>query len=98
MNIKKANERLSSRIRIELKKRRYVDAESVFGHIKSNRGFDRFVLRVIEKVSLEWGLISITHNFRKVWTELSLILIFARLIEIYKSKKLRNEKSCLFVN
>jgi len=41
------------------------EVESVFEHIKWNRGFNRFMLRRLEKISLEWGLLSIAHNFRK---------------------------------
>jgi len=38
----------------------------VFGHIKHNRGFKRFMLRGLDNVSTEWGLISIAHNLFKM--------------------------------
>jgi transposase len=50
----------------ELRKKRGVEVESVFGQIKQNMGFRRFTLRGLEKVSLEWGLFSIAHNFKKM--------------------------------
>lgn len=49
-----------------LRSRRPIEVESVFGQTKQNRGFRRFLLRGMEKVSLEWGLVSIAHNFLKM--------------------------------
>jgi Transposase DDE domain len=34
-------------------------------NIKQNHGFKRFMLRGKEKVTMEWGLISIAQNIRK---------------------------------
>lgn len=81
----KAKKLLTSETGIELRKKRGVEVESVFGHIKWNRGFSRFMLRGIEKVSLEWGLLSIAHNFRKVW-----VLAFLICIIIFNKKNLKN--------
>jgi transposase len=50
---------------IELRKKRSVDVETVFGDIKQNQGFRRFNLRGIEKVKTEFGLIAIAHNMKK---------------------------------
>lgn len=80
---KEVKMKLNTEKGIELRKKRSVEVESVFGHIKSNRGFNRFKLRGIEKVSLEWGLLSIAHNCRKVWVY-SIIILF--LIKIYNQK------------
>jgi len=63
-----ARKLLQSEKGVKLRKQRSIDVESVFGHIKSCRGFTRFMLRGLEKVSLEWGLLSIAHNMRKVWS------------------------------
>lgn len=60
-----AREKLLSEEGIRLRKKRSVDVESVFGQIKWNNGFKRFLMGGLEKVNLEWGLISIAHNFRK---------------------------------
>jgi Transposase DDE domain len=63
---KEAKARLLTPKGIELKKQRSVDVESSFGDIKYNQGYSRFRLRGIKKVNIEWGLIAISHNLRKV--------------------------------
>ncbi|KIL37715.1 transposase [Cohnella kolymensis] len=45
--------------------RRMIEPESVFGQMKSNRGFRRFLLRGLPKVSLEVGWLSLAHNLLK---------------------------------
>jgi len=47
--------------------RRKAIAEPVFGQIKEVRGFRRFWLRGIQKVSEEWALICLTHNLLKLF-------------------------------
>jgi hypothetical protein len=47
--------------------RRKVIVEPVFGQIKDARGFRRFLLRGLEKVALEWSLLSTTHNLLKLF-------------------------------
>jgi transposase len=49
----------------QLSVRRMIEPESVFGQIKNNRGFRRFLLRGLPKVSLEVGWLSLAHNFLK---------------------------------
>jgi hypothetical protein len=49
----------------ELSVRRMTEVESVFGQIKNNRGFSRFLLRGLSKVSLEVGWLSLAHNLLK---------------------------------
>jgi transposase len=61
-----ANENLHSEKGSYLRKKRSVEVESVFGHIKHNRGFKRFLLRGLTKVSTEWGLLSVAHNLFKM--------------------------------
>lgn len=41
--------------------------EPVFGQIKQARGFRQFLLRGLEKVKNEWGLVCIAHNITKLW-------------------------------
>lgn len=62
----KARDRLLSEKGITHRKRRPVDVEPVFGMIKNNRGFKRFMLRGIDKVNIEFGLIAIAHNLKKI--------------------------------
>ncbi|MFE6079020.1 transposase [Paenibacillus sp. NPDC057886] len=44
---------------------RMTEPESVFGQLKNNRGFRRFLLRGMEKVTLEVGWLSLAHNLLK---------------------------------
>ncbi len=45
---------------------RNIDIESVFGDIKFNQKFSRFLLRGEEKVKVEFGLVGIAHNMKKM--------------------------------
>ena len=40
--------------------------EPVFGQIKQARGFRQFLLRGVEKVAYEWGLVCLAHNILKL--------------------------------
>ncbi|WP_422101418.1 transposase [Anoxybacillus flavithermus] len=61
----KVRERLESEEGQARYRQRQTDVESVFGQIKQNRGFRRFVLRGLQKTSIEWGLICAAHNLLK---------------------------------
>jgi hypothetical protein len=50
---------------IEMRSKRPVEVEAVFGQLKSNNKFNRFTLRGLQKVNVEFGLMAIGHNFRK---------------------------------
>lgn len=58
-------ERLNTEQGIKYRKQRPVDVEPVFGQIKSNHGFKRFLLKGLTKTEVEIGLLSIAHNLRK---------------------------------
>ncbi|WP_253944620.1 transposase [Paenibacillus sp. NEAU-GSW1] len=45
--------------------RRMHEPERVFGQIKNNRGFRRFLLRGLPKVGLEVGWLSLAHQLLK---------------------------------
>jgi len=62
----KAKELLTSRKGLEKRSRRPIEPETVFGNIKHNKGFKRFLLRGLEKINIELGLISISHNIAKL--------------------------------
>jgi len=51
----------------EVRSNRSVEVESTFGDIKYNMKHDRFILRGTNKVYVEYGLLSIGHNLRKVY-------------------------------
>jgi transposase len=57
---------LTSEKGLEMRSKRPVEVESVFGDIKGNFGVRRFLLRSLEKVKIEWGLYAIGHNMRKM--------------------------------
>ena len=60
-----ASERLLSEEGIKKRKQRCHDVEPIFGNIKSNHGFKRFMLRGKAKVCVETGLLALAHNLRK---------------------------------
>jgi hypothetical protein len=62
-----AKENLLSEQGIAYRKQRSYEPESVFGQIKQDRGFRRFLLRGLDKVEVEFGLVAITHNLMKMW-------------------------------
>ncbi len=53
----------------EVRSRRATEVESVFGDIKFNMGYNRFLLRGKVKVGVEYGLLSMAHNLRKLHCE-----------------------------
>ncbi|WP_235949820.1 transposase [Paenibacillus apii] len=62
---KQARELLQSEEGYALAVRRMTEPESVYGQVKNNRGYRRFLLRGMEKVTLEVGWLSLTHNLGK---------------------------------
>jgi hypothetical protein len=50
---------------VEHRKKRPYDVEPVFGNIKYNKGFKRFMLSGCDKVEIEAGLLSLAHNLKK---------------------------------
>jgi transposase len=61
-----AKEKLLSVQGTTLCKQRSMDVETVFGRIKQDWGFRRFLLRGLENVKAEWGLLCIAHNLAKL--------------------------------
>ena len=59
------SERLRSAEGIARRKNRCADVEPVFANIKHNKGFRRFMLRGMDKVLIETGLIALAHNLQK---------------------------------
>lgn len=66
----KARQNLWSIRGIYLRKKRCIEPEPVFGQIKWNRGFKRFLLRGLPKVTCEFGIVAIAHNLKKMWASL----------------------------
>ena len=61
----KAKILLNSEQGIAKRKQRCWDVEAVFGNIKQNMNFKRFMLRGTRKVNVEIGLIAMAHNLKK---------------------------------
>jgi len=62
----KAKQNLLSPKGIAHRKQRCWDVEAVFGNIKHNMNFKRVMLRGLEKVEIEIGLIAMAHNLKKM--------------------------------
>ncbi|MBS1650371.1 MAG: IS1182 family transposase [Bacteroidetes bacterium] len=62
----KADLLLKSEKGIRYRKKRPADIETVFANIKHNMNFKRFMLKGINKVEIETGLIALAHNLAKV--------------------------------
>lgn len=61
-----AHERLKTEQGIYYRKKRPADVEPVFANIKHNKNFKRFLLKGIDKTEIEWGLLCIAHNLKKI--------------------------------
>jgi transposase len=61
-------ELLTSEKGMRLRRSRGTEVETVFAQIKHNKGFRRFYLRGLEKVNVEFGLLSIAHNLSRLLT------------------------------
>jgi len=62
----KAREKLLSDKGLEHRSKRPIEPEAVFGQIKYNKGFNRFKLRGMDGINLEFGLIAIAFNLSKM--------------------------------
>jgi transposase len=65
-----ARKNLESEEGIRLRKERGVDVETVWGDIKKNQAYDRFRLRTLPKVNIEFGILSIAHNIKKMFIQM----------------------------
>lgn len=63
---KKARENLMSEEGLLHRSKRPIEPEAVFGQLKANKGFNRFKLRGLKKVEIEFGLLAIAHNLGKL--------------------------------
>ncbi len=56
---------LTSEQGLKHRSQRPADVEQTFGNLKANKNFKRFLLRGMEKVDIEFGLLCISHNLAK---------------------------------
>jgi transposase len=61
-----ASQNLTSKEGLKLRSQRGVEVESVFGRLKEDWGFRRFLLRGLDKVKTEFGLLCIAQNMAKL--------------------------------
>lgn len=66
----KAREALNSAKGLQHRSKRPIEPEAVFGQIKYNKGFNRFKLKGLEGVGLEFGLVAIALNISKMTKKL----------------------------
>ena len=66
-----AKEKLLSEQGVKFRKQRSIEVETAFADIKYNMKYERFILRSLDKVYVEYGLLAIAHNLRKVYCEQS---------------------------
>lgn len=59
-------ERLISERGRKYRSQRPIDVEAVFGIIKGNKNYRKFLLRGMEKVEIEVGLLALSHNLSKL--------------------------------
>ena len=81
----RARELLNSEKGLEHRSRRPVEVEAVLGQMKFNNRFTRFTHRRLDKVSMEFALMAIGHNLRKLAAKIN---EKGHLIFIYTSKHL----------
>lgn len=91
----KARERLLSEQGIYHRGRRCIEPEAVFAQIKHNNQFNRFRLRGLQKVNIEFTLVAIAHNLRKWAGKLAISQILSVFIclkwILYKYQVKNNE-------
>lgn len=63
---KQSSDNLKTEQGIYYRKKRCVEPEPVFANLKHNKKFKRFMLRGLEKVNIETGLLALSHNFAKI--------------------------------
>lgn len=91
---KKARELLMSEEGLRYRSKRPVEVEAVFGQLKKNKGFNRFRLRGLKKVEVEFGLLAMAHNFMKLMKnrEKTCFLDFMPEIMLYRKRILRKKE------
>jgi len=71
--------RIATKTGKEKYKLRKQTVEPVFGIIKEVMGFRRFHLRGLEKVKLEWDLVTLSYNMKRLYNMVSRTAVFGKL-------------------
>ncbi len=80
--------------------KRPIEVEAVFGQLKSNNKFNRFTFKGLEKVELEFLLMALGHNFRKMVSKAckSRVDYAPKQSQISKTDQLNTHISVLAIN
>ena len=87
----KAKELLLTQKGKEQRSNRATEVETPFGNIKYNLGHRRFILRGLEKVNIEFLLLAIAHNLRKVYCKITGVWEDYYAQRAAKSKKIKKK-------
>lgn len=90
----KAKSLLMSEAGLYHRSKRPIEPEAVFGQLKSNNRFNRFTLSGLVKVNIEFGLMAIAHNLRKLAAK-AVILYHLNLLYRFIVNKTHHIKSNL---
>lgn len=93
----KARERLLSEEGLYHRGRRCIEPEAVFAQIKHNSAWNRFRLRGLDKVKIEFTLVAIAHNLRKLAKKAGFPLFLTRKTFVFNITK-KNETLGLMKN
>jgi transposase len=91
----KAKERLLSETGLYHRSKRPIEPEAVFGQMKSNNRFNRFTLRGLPKVEIEFGLMALAHNLRKLAAK---AIPFSEMVSLYQLLRLIFSQSVALSN
>jgi hypothetical protein len=64
---RKAKKTLQDERYAALRKQRSAEVRTVFGQLKGNQGYRRFLLRGTARVSTEWGLLASGYNMKQLY-------------------------------
>jgi len=92
---RKARENLLSEEGVKLRGKRCAEVEQAFGQLKNNMRFKRFLLRGIEKVTIEIGLMALANNLLKLRNHLGNDYL-ASAINAFLSSFLKKNLKVLF--
>jgi transposase len=95
---KKARERLLSEQGVYHRGRRCIEPEAVFAQIKHNSQFNRFRLRGLEKVKVEFTLVAIAHNLRKLAKKAGLSWFLLKITLVRKENELNQNAASKKLN
>ena len=84
---KKARENLMSEQGLMHRSKRPIEPEAVFGQLKANKHFNRFKLRGLKKVQIEFGLLAIAHNLGKMAQIMGKNQLYMLVFIFYSSRR-----------